>query len=342
MMNEKCIPLLLCGGKGSRFWPLSRDDHPKQFLDPDGNGTLLEKAYLRGCAVAKGAAPYIITAEEQRNTVFSLLSSYAGQFHLITEPFRRDTAAAVYYGCRCITEREGSGIIVVIPVDHSIKDCSRFCLSVERAAKVAVKENAVVLLGIPPRYPATGFGYGEKGKRRKTEGFSYYHLRRFTEKPGKKQAKQMIKRGSFLWNSGIFVFPSEKIFSAFERAMPSLPQAFEGIAPDDPFGVISAYKGLKSVSFDRGILEREKDLFMVEAKFDWDDLGSFDRLASVIPPDKNGNIVRGNADLKNVENSVVISDAEKTKVIGVRDMIVVVDEGNVLVCPRKYAEMIGK
>ena len=339
-MAEKVIPLIIAGGKGSRFWPLSREQKPKQFLALDGSVTLLEHTFARAEAIAVNAVPYIIAGADQYDRVKDALGEKEGLCHFIGEPEGKNTAAAVYLASLCIREREGDGTVVVLPADHFVDDTDAFVSSAARAAEIARIKNTIVLLGITPKYPAEGYGYIERGKTEHTDDFRYFKVRRFVEKPRRKRAKRYIKEGSFLWNSGIFVFPLSAIFSIYRRCLADMTTAFQYGGAEDPESLREIYPFLENISFDRGILERCGGLYVVPASFGWDDVGSYSHLSALIPPDKKGNVCKGNCELRDTADSVILTDNRLTAVIGLKDVVIVEDCGVLLVCHRSRTEDI--
>lgn len=339
-MVEKVIPLIIAGGKGSRFWPLSRENCPKQFLSIDGGDSLLKRAFLRAQTIAVNAVPYVIAGEDQRDLVLSALDGEEGAFQFIGEPFGNNTAAAVYWACKCLREKEESGIVAVLPSDHQIPDQENFAQTLNKAVEVADLKQTVVVIGIMPHYPATGYGYVERGRKEHLEHDTFYHVHRFVEKPHREKARRYLKKGTYHWNSGISVVPLTAVFDIFDRHLPSFGQKFDGVDIYDKEAVAKAYKELENLSFDVGILEKEKEIYLVEAEFHWDDVGSFNSLASLIKPDEQLNIVKGNPVLKDVRGSVILTDNRLCTVIGMKDVVIVEDHGVLLICPRRRVEEI--
>lgn len=339
-MAEKVIPLIIAGGKGSRFWPLSREQKPKQFLALDGSVTLLERTFIRAEAIAVNAVPYIIAGADQYEQVMAVLPKTEGVYHFISEPEGKNTAAAVYWASCCIREAEGDGIIVVLPADHFIDDLSAFVSSAASAVKAAEVKNTIVLMGISPKYPATGYGYIERGKKERVSDCRCCKVRRFVEKPHRKKAKRYLKEGTYLWNSGISVFPLSVIFSIYQKCLGNMTEAFDRLSIDKAVTLQDVYHSLEGISFDYGILERYSNLYVVPADFKWDDVGSYSHLGALIPPDKEGNICKGNCALRDTSDAVVLTDNLFTAVIGLKDVVIAENQGVLLVCHRSKTEEI--
>lgn len=336
-MERKVIPLILAGGKGSRFWPLSRKDFPKQFLCLDGKDSLLQKTMIRAKKVAFNAFPYVIALDEQYSLVLSSLLEKEGEdYHFIGEPMGKNTAAAIYYGCCRIKELEGDATIVVLPADHYIEDHEAFVSDIKNAASLAAKKEKIVLLGVRPTFPETGFGYAVAGKRHATPCFEYYSLRKFVEKPQKDHVKRYLKRDDCFWNTGMFIFSLGIIENLYEKYLPALKKHInENISFDN------VYRDVESISFDKGILERESSVYLIKASFKWDDVGSYRGLASVLPEDRDGNVCRGNQLIKESEKSVVLTDNRLTVLYGVKNIIVAENDGVLLICSKDKAKDVG-
>lgn len=338
-MKEKVIPVILAGGNGSRLWPISRKNHPKQFFNPDGNGSLLIRTLERAKAVAVNALPLIVISAQNAEETEKHLEAEKGNYELLKEPFPAGTAAAVAYAAVFLQKREESGILVMMPADHCIPDLKQFCNDIRNAVYVSKAKTAITVLGIKPRYPATGFGYAEEEKPEKLNDIVFCRVKRFVEKPRREKARRYIKKGTYLWNSGITVCPLTVVAEALSRNFSDYEKMLR-VAEGDWDGLTQIYRETENISFDCSVLEKEKEIYILRAGFPWHDMGTFQSLAAVIPPDSAGNVRKGNTILKDVNSSVIVSDTALTAVIGVRDMVVVNIDGIVLVCPRRKGEEV--
>lgn len=342
-MKEKVIPLILAGGRGSRFWPLSREHCPKQFLRFGGEDTLLQKTLKRAESIAKGAKPYIIAAEEQRELTMASLNEQLGKdYGFIGEPERRNTAAAIYYGSQKIREREGEAVFVILPADHFIDNTEAFARDIADAVVAAEESGAVVLLGAKPRYAATGFGYVEIGKKHRSSEQSCVPVRRFIEKPPRKQAERYRKKEGCYWNTGIFVLTFATLCRLYEKHLPQTASLWEQNCAEGEPNFKELYRKLDNLSFDQGILEKESHILLKRASFAWDDVGSYRGLSALIPADNRGNLCCGNVLTKNTSRSVILTDNHLTVVMGVKDLIVSEDHGVLLICPLEKAQEVAK
>lgn len=346
-MDEKVFTLIMAGGRGSRFWPLSREHYPKQFLRLDGGKSLLERTYERAATLTDDLPPFVSAGADQKELVMAGCGVNIKDDQVILEPVAKNTAAAIYLSALKIKKKAGNGILVVFPADHYIGDAEAFSATIAKGVEVAKATKGLVLVGIKPRYPATGYGYVERGKREvlSEEGLFAYTVRRFVEKPHRERARRYLKKGTYFWNSGIAIFPLDALFAAYDENLPQMKEKLwplmDLVEEDEEESFLeAAFRDIEAVSFDVGILEKAKNRYLVEANFPWDDVGSYNSLSSLIPLDGEHNIIRGEVALADVRNSVVIGDLDLIAVIGLRDMAVIADQGVLLICPRKRVEEV--
>ena len=330
-METKIVPLILAGGKGSRLWPLSRESFPKQFICFDGENSLLQNTLKRAQKISNGTQSYIIAGADQYALVVSSLHEKEGvDYRFVGEPFSRNTAAAIYYGCQYMEHLEEETMIVVMPSDHDIGDEDGFLRDVQNAVSLAMRKDQLVLFGVSPDEPLPCFGYVEVGESLFYEGFSYCQVRKFKEKPNREQAEEYLKNGRYYWNSGIIVCSLGRLKKLYEKHFPIAEKLY------------SDYEGIENISFDRAVLEKEDNFFLIKASFDWNDMGSFSRIASQFPQDRQQNQKKGNVLLKDVNDSIVISDNLLTVVMGMDNLVVVENQGVLLICPKNCVEKIGE
>jgi mannose-1-phosphate guanylyltransferase len=338
--------LILAGGSGERFWPLSRRARPKQLLSLFGEETLLGATLKRLEGLVPPGQILILTNSDQEAGVRALAPMLPAE-NIIAEPAKRDTAAAIALGAAWISKRDRTATMAVLPADHQIKDSAGFQATLKVAATAAEESGELVTIGIPPTWACPGFGYIEVGERAQLRaaghGPNVHEVVRFREKPDAELADSFVRQGNFRWNAGMFVWSIPAIVSAFDRHVPELHDFIAHYrTAERPADVVQAEFGrLPKISIDYAILEKASRVLMVEAAFDWDDVGSWTAIAKYLATDAAGN--SGNATLQTVDaaGNIVFSDSPTfVGLLGVRDLIVVRTGDALLVCRKQEAERI--
>jgi mannose-1-phosphate guanylyltransferase len=345
MSAPPLFAVVLAGGSGTRFWPASREQRPKQFLSLTGEQPLIE----RTCTRLEGLVPWerilVVAPEAQAELVRAALPRLPRE-NLVLEPFGRNTAACVALAALHLADRHRDSVQLVLPADHFVEPVEALRRSLAIAAEEAAAGDSLITFGIRPRYPATGYGYIELGEEVwRRDGAPIHAVQRFVEKPDRTRAEGFLATGRFLWNSGMFAWRTHAVLDAFRRFGPELVRALEdGRAK----GTLSAaYQRLPSVPVDVAILERAPNVRVLPIEFTWSDVGSWNALAEVLAPDASGNYpaLRGGAQhiALDSEGCVVFGDGpEVIATIGVGDLIVVRAGDATLVCPRDRAEDVKK
>ena len=326
------IPVILAGGKGERFWPVSRLKRPKQFLCLDGSGrSLLQSTADRLLKLTDDwNSLWVVTAAHLAEGVREQLPDLP-ESNLLVEPVGRDTAPAVAWGALEVAKRHGDDAVVgFFPADHWIADEAAFCQTVKSAAEMAISQGAIATLGIAPTFPSTGYGYIEQGEAAGTYGsLNAYKVARFTEKPDAATAQTFIDSGRFSWNSGMFIFPAQIMLSELKTHAPDL------IKPIIEKGV-DAYQDLEKLSIDYAVMEKTNRSYVMPVSFGWDDLGDWNAVERLLkqPGDKNVDLATHVA--MDTAGSIVYSSDEDEVVvtIGLEDVVVVRD-GNATLIVRK-------
>jgi mannose-1-phosphate guanylyltransferase len=326
------IPVILAGGKGERFWPVSRLKRPKQFLCLDGSGrSLLQSTADRLLKLTDDwNSLWVVTASHLADGVREQLPDLP-ESNLLVEPMGRDTAPAVAWGALAVAKRHGDDAVVgFFPADHWIADEAAFCQTVKSAAEMASSQGAIATLGIAPTFPSTGYGYIEQGEEAGSYGsLKAYKVARFTEKPNAATAQTFIDSGRFSWNSGMFIFPAQVMLSELKTHAPDL------IKPIIEKGV-NAYQDLDKLSIDYAVMEKTDRSYVMPVSFGWDDLGDWNAVERLLkqPGDKNVDLATHVA--MDTEGSIVYSSDEDEVVvtIGLEDVVVVRD-GNATLIVRK-------
>jgi len=346
MKNQYCI--IMAGGVGTRFWPMSTTGHPKQFLDILGTGrTLIQQTFDRFKELCPAQNIYVVTSESYLNLVSEQLPELP-QENILTEPSRRNTAPCVAYASYKIHQLNPKAITVVAPSDHLITKEDTFTKAIKSCITKSKSENCLVTLGIKPSRPDTGYGYiqfvdspvEEKDKR-------MYKVKTFTEKPDLDTAKFFIETGEFLWNSGIFIWSTKSIIDAFQKHDPELASLFkEGNefynTPKEKEFITKAYNVCKNDSIDYSVMEKAKNVYVRSSIIGWSDLGTWGSLYGHIKHDKGNNALVG----KNIiqygcKNCIVHVPKDKLVVLqGLDDYIVVESDGVLMVCKKQDEQQI--
>jgi len=338
--------LILAGGSGERFWPLSRRSRPKQLLSLFSEETLLEATIRRLGGLVPTENILILTNADQEAGVRALAKTLPAE-NIVAEPAKRDTAAAIALGVAWISLRDPQATMIVLPADHLIQDVEGFQQTLRTAAAAAEKSGELVTIGIKPTWACPGFGYIEVGQRARFEGApespATYEAVRFREKPNAEQAERFLQQGNFRWNAGMFIWSIPAIVSAFTRHAPELARFIQQYhSTSDAAALLrESFPTLPKISIDYAILEKAGRVLVVESGFDWDDVGSWTAAAKYLKSAGDGNV--GNAPMLAVESSgnVVFSDQPTlVGLLGVKDLIVVRTGDALLICHKKDAERI--
>jgi mannose-1-phosphate guanylyltransferase len=342
-MTPNYSALILAGGRGERFWPWSRPDRPKQLLPLVGSDSLLEATLDRLAAVIPPERTWILTGRLLVEPVKAMVGDRA---RVVAEPVGRNTAPAVSLGAMLALAGGQRGAMAVLPADHLIPEIELFQETMTRALDLAEREAMLVTLGIPPRRPETGYGYIERGTAL-VGSTGAYRVESFREKPDAATARGFVKAGNFFWNSGMFFWRPEVILDAVRRHRPELARGlerFEGRLGEDQLesALEELFPELEAISVDYAVMEHAANVAMLEAPFEWDDLGSWKAWARWQPKDASGNVVQGEVVLLDSENCVVVGEGAPVAVIGVKDLVIVQKNGATLICPLDRAEEVRR
>lgn len=344
-MSERIVSFVMSGGVGSRLWPLSRDDNPKQFHDLAGNGSMLVKTLRRLTARPQGETPvFLIAAERHADRIRTDLAGMdlAGGGALF-EPVGRNTAAAVALATLRTLVDFGDSLVLVVPSDHEISTAQQFWQSVEDGS-TAAREGRLVVFGIKPSQPETGYGYIEAGAERG----GVFDVSRFVEKPDLETAQSYVAAGNFYWNTGIFLFRASAMRDAFKTYQPAIWQATEAAyqaATSDLSGLympLDLYAAIPSISIDYAVMERAEHIAMVPAGFRWNDLGSWQSLLDIGAADGNGNVILGDVVAIDCENSYIRSEGRLVSAIGLKDVAIVSTPDATFVAPVSHSQNVKK
>lgn len=330
--------LIMAGGGGTRFWPRSRQKKPKQFLSLVGERTLLQQTLERIESIVAPERTWVITARQHQSECSVQLPELP-ETNIIGEPVGRDTAACIGLGAALIAQHDPEGVMLVMPADHVIEPAQEFRRAVQVAGQMAQENpSALVTLGIPPTFPATGYGYIHRGAEfAQRQGLSIFRVQSFREKPSFDLAQQFLATGQYFWNSGIFLWRSATILKALRENQPELLSGIERIArawstPDREKVLDKEYQSLKKISIDFAVMEKAKEVLVVQAPYRWDDVGSWLALERMHPQDADGNTILAQHLGLKTKNCVIVGDPDRLiATVGVEDLLVIQDGDAILV-----------
>lgn len=336
--------IIMAGGVGSRFWPLSRRDRPKQFLDIIGKGeTLIQQTFRRFKTLCPEENIFVVTSAEHKDLVVSQLGIDPSR--VLGEPMRRNTAPCLAYGTFRIMKEDPDAVIAVTPADHLIIKETKFTEVLNSCYEFAGSNDALVTLGIQPDRPETGYGYIQADRKKPVKGFAgLLKVKTFTEKPDIELARVFLESGDFYWNSGIFVWNIKTIMSAFEKHLPDVYHVFEegrdmfGTRQEKSF-IGKTYAECKSISIDYGIMEKAENVYVMCTDIGWSDLGTWSSLYEHSPIDKRGNaLVRGDVFSYDCRGNIINIAPGKVAVLQGLKGYIVVDSDDVLLVVKKEEE----
>ena len=337
---------IMAGGAGTRFWPASRENKPKQFLDILGTGkTLLQSTFERFLKICPKEHIYIITNTKYAPLVLEQLPDITEK-QIIKEPLRRNTAPCIAYAAQKILKQDKHANMVISPSDHFIEVEDKFIETINFALSESEKEDILITLGIQPTRPDTGYGYIQFIKE--NNGNSHIHkVKTFTEKPTLEIAKTFIQSGDFLWNSGIFIWNVKAINNAFQKYLPEIFDVFQAGArlystPNEAEFIQDAYALCTNISIDYGVMEKANNVYVIPGNFGWSDLGTWTSVHDKLPKNGSNNAVVGkNVMLYNAKDCMVNVPDDKLVVInGMEDFIVVESDDVLLITPKSDEQKI--
>lgn len=344
--NKNLFCVIMAGGIGSRFWPLSRVSWPKQFIDILGTGkSLLQQTYGRMIKICPPENILIITSNSYRNLVLEQLPGIKPD-QVLLEPMRRNTAPCIAYATYKIQLKNPNAVTIVAPSDHLILNEDKFIDTINSAVGFADRNDALLTLGIKPSRPETGYGYIQIDKPVKASP-GLHKVKTFTEKPNLELAKIFMESGEFFWNSGLFVWKISSIVKAFEVHLPEISSLFRESVPSfetssETSAIEKTYSECRNVSIDYGIMEKAENVYVICSEFGWSDLGTWGSLNTHLPCDGNGNAVLSkNAMLYQTTQTLISATTGKLVVVqGLNDYIVVDTDDVLLICRKQDEQQI--
>ena len=334
--------VIMAGGIGSRFWPMSRTGNPKQFLDILNTGkTLIQLTYDRFRPIVPEENFYVVTADDYEDLVKDQLTDLM-DYQILKEPVRRNTAPCIAYACDKIYQRDPKATVIITPADHLILQEDRFLTVIAKCIDFVEHNEKLVTIGLKPTKPSTGYGYLQYHED--NSGSEFFKVKTFTEKPSLEIAQTFLKSGDFLWNSGMFVWKAKTILDAIGKYLPEVGDAFKNgatyynTAGEEAY-IRDAYSQCTNISIDYGVMEKADNVYTIPAQFGWSDVGSWGSLYEAYAHDYLGNAVAGkNVKIYDSANNMIMVPENKLVVLqGLRDYCVI-DTGDVLLICEKAQE----
>jgi mannose-1-phosphate guanylyltransferase len=343
---EHAYAVILAGGSGTRFWPLSRRRRPKQLLNLLGERTLLEETVRRILPVIPAERIYVFTNGLLRAEIIRRLPQLP-KAQIVAEPAGRNTAPTIGLAAHEILRRDPEGLMVVLPSDHVIRKPAAFRRALRAACRWAAVEGRSVTIGLEPTRPDTGYGYVRKGQRvARVAGQQVYQVERFTEKPPAATARRYLASGRYLWNGGMFIWRASTLLRNLARSRPEMARDLERIARADGARASRTlrriFPRLEKISIDYAVMEKAPDVFVVAADIGWSDVGSWEVVYELQSKDSERN-VRPRASLcLDARGNMIISPGKFVAAVGVRDLVIVETDDALLVAARERSQDVGK
>ena len=340
--------VIMAGGSGTRFWPISTKEHPKQFLTLFGDQTMLQSTVERIQSAIPAERVWVITNERYVDLVQEQLPDVPAN-NIIGEPVAKNTAPCVAAAAALIDERDPDGTMVVLPADHLIADAEEFISVLKAGAKKAEQSDALVTIGIRPSRPETGYGYIElkKDSDETVGGYEIKQVAQFREKPDITTARQFVFSGRFLWNSGMFIWKTSVILEQFNEHLPDIADQVNQLKPAIDTGnrhkaLTSFYESCPSVSIDYGIMEKAENVFVIPGNFGWNDMGSWKALHELEEKDEHDNVIKAEQCVTedSTGNLVYSHNGKLIALAGVENLAVVETENAILVCNLEKAQAV--
>jgi len=332
--------VIMSGGMGTRFWPKSRHTMPKQFLRTVGDRTMIQNTVDRISRCIPHENICIVTNKNFIKTIKKQLPKVKGE-NIFIEPYNRETATCIGLAAIKLIKRDPKAVMVVLPSDHVIQNVDEFKKTIGKALHIAKTSDVLVTMGIVPTRPETAYGYIETGKIIDEDGgIPVYKVKRFTEKPNKTIAQMFLDKGTFLWNSGMFVWKAAVLLNQMEKFLPELYNSLMVMSdalgmPNEEKVIEEEYKKVDGISIDFGIMEKSQDIVVLKTDLDWDDIGSFNALEKYYMKDDENNVINGLCSNIDTRNCMIFGSNRLIATIGVSNLLIVDTEDTLLICDRE-------
>jgi len=341
--------VIMAGGRGTRFWPRSRETKPKHLLDIVSNRTIIQETIDRIKPLIAPANILIVTGKKHARELIRQLPEIPAK-NIIIEPVGKNTAACIGLAALHIQKRVPDAVMIVLPSDHAIGNTNEYLAVISAAAKVAGKEADLVTIGIKPTGPETGFGYLEAGDSLgRDAGKEVFRVKSIREKPDLAKARKFVQSGKFYWNSGMFIWKASTILKEIERCLPDLNAGLmkikDALGTSKEVAVVpKVYSRLASISIDYGVMEKADNVLMLPGDFGWSDVGSWDALWEISAKDNQGNALTGggSAIFTDTEDALVYTPKKLVAMVGVKDLIIVETADALLICKKGRSQDVKK
>jgi len=345
MSEPEQYAVIMAGGRGERFWPMSTSKRPKQLLDLVGDKPLIAESVDRVKAVIPPERVYVITNQDLVEATCEALPDLPAE-NIIGEPMGRDTAAAVALGCALVEANSPDAVFAVLTADHVMGDLPIFERTLQDAMSFAANEDVLITMGITPTHPDTGFGYIRVAEPRDVPGEStFFDVKKFEEKPDLARARSFVDSGECYWNSGMFIWSVASVRNALTKFCPPLTRMMDVVMPTigtESFAetLMKEYENLSKISVDYALMEKANNIVMAVGEFKWDDVGSWPAIVNHFEQDEHHNTRIGTTELLNSSGNIVYSRDRLTACLGVEELIIVQADGVTLVCAKEQAQNI--
>ncbi len=332
--------VIMAGGVGSRFWPLSTPGKPKQLLELFQDRSMIQLTVERILPLIPKENVRIVTIADQVDSIAPHVPPVDGQF--IIEPFARNTAPCIGLSAVKLLNEDKDAVMIMLPADHLIQDEDGFREVLKHGVRIVDETDAILTVGIQPSRPETAYGYIQYERDELQSGL--HRVVTFAEKPNRETAVRFLQTGEFLWNSGIFIWSARRVLSEMEEYLPEMFAALMEIkdalgTPEEEERIRRAYQSIKPISIDYGVMEHTGHAYVLQGKFDWSDVGSWEEVYRLSDKDENGNVTRGKVILHETKDSYIVSGFDKTvAAVGLENAVVVATEQGILVCPRNRVQ----
>jgi len=335
--------VIMAGGSGTRFWPYSRHRRPKQLLKIVGETSMLQMTVDRLKKINTVQDIFIVTRQDLADTIRDEITGVKPE-NIIVEPSGKNTAPCIGLSALKIAKLQKDAVMGIFPADHLIVGHKRFAKAITTAKHIANKKKALVTIGLKPTFPSTGYGYIQYNPKSEFDHLDAYNVKVFAEKPHLSLAEKFIKSGDFLWNSGMFIWRVDTLFENVQKHMPDLFQQLEKIDKliNQEKDFKDVWEEIKPESIDYGIMEKAKDVYLIKAKFEWSDLGSWNIVYDNMHKNDKGNAIKGDGIVLDGKNNFIQSDNRFTAVVGLDNIVVVNTKDATLVIPKDHVEDVKK